>query len=214
MERQPLETTCYSLSNTPPRAPADRRDGDRLMTLYRVGSLSIDQRRELCLIKNISAGGMMVRAYCVIVEGTRLTVEFKSGQPIAGVVSWSRDVHVGISFDQPIDVLDLLTTSLDGPRPRMPRIEVEAFATLREGASTYRMRVCDVSQGGLKIRCETRLVPGSDVIVTLAGIDPQPGVVRWVDGDLMGLTFNRMIDLPTLVEWLRDQRKTVQAAGQ
>ena len=63
--------------------PSDRRDGERLMTLYRVGSLSIDDRRELCLIKNISAGGMMVRAYCVIPQGTRLTVEFKCGQPIS-----------------------------------------------------------------------------------------------------------------------------------
>lgn len=207
MEVQPLETTRYSLSDAPPRAPTERRDGERLMTLYRVGSLSIDARRELCLIKNISAGGMMVRAYCVIAQGTRLTVEFKCGQPITGVANWVRDVHVGISFDDPIDVLDLLTTSMDGPRPRMPRIEVESFATLREGASTYRMRVCDVSQGGLKIRCETRLSPGSDVIVTLAGIEPQPGVVRWVDGDLMGITFNRMLALPALVEWLQEQRE-------
>ena len=108
MELQAVETTRYSLSDAPPQAPEDRRDGERLMTLYRVGSLSIDQRRELCLIKNISAGGMMVRAYCVIKQGTRLTVEFKCGQPLAGVVSWSRDVHIGISFDEPIDVLDLL----------------------------------------------------------------------------------------------------------
>lgn len=182
------------------------------MTLYRVGSLSFDNRRELCLIKNISAGGMMVRAYCVITQGTRLTVEFKSGQPVAGVVSWTRDVHVGIAFDAPIDVIDLLTPSMEGPRPRMPRIDVEAFATLREGASTYRMRVCDVSQGGLKIRCEVRLAPGSDVVITLPGIDPQPGVIRWVEGDLMGLTFNRMIALPILVEWLREQRKAVESA--
>lgn len=213
MELQQVETTRYSLSDTPPLALGERREGDRLMTLYRVGSLSIAEHRELCLIKNISAGGMMVRAYCVIAQGTRITVEFKCGQPITGLVSWSSDVHVGISFDDPIDVLDLLSTSMEGPRPRMPRIEVEAFATLREGASTYRMRVCDISQGGLKIRCESRLVPGSDVVITLAGIEPQSGVVRWVEGDLMGVTFNRMLALPTLVEWLRDQRDTIRAAG-
>ena len=213
MELQPIETTRYSLSDAPPRAPEDRREGDRLMTLYRVGSLAIGERRELCLIKNISAGGMMVRAYCVVSHGTRLTVELKCGQPIAGVVTWARDVHVGISFDEPIDVLDLLATSMEGPRPRMPRIEVESFATLREGASTYRMRVCDVSQGGLKIRCETRLTPGSDVVITLAGIEPQPGVVRWAEGDLMGITFNRMLALPILVEWLRGQRESIRTAG-
>lgn len=213
MELQQVETTRYSLSDAPPRAPSERREGDRLMTLYRVGSLSIAERRELCLIKNISAGGMMVRAYCVIAQGTRLSVEFKCGQPIAGVVSWARDVHVGISFDDSIDVLDLLTTSMEGPRPRMPRIEVESLATLREGASTYRMRVCDISQGGLKIRCEARLAPGSDVVITLTGIAPQPGVVRWVEGDVMGITFNRMLALATLVEWLRDQRDTIRNAG-
>ena len=100
---------------------------------------------------------------------------------------------------------------MEGPRPRMPRIEVESFATLREGASTYRMRVCDVSQGGLKIRCEVRLSPGSDVVVTLAGIEPQPGVVRWVDDDMMGITFNRMLALPALVDWLQQQREMSRA---
>ena len=213
MELQPVETTLYSLSDVPPRAPENRRDGDRLMTLYRVGSLSIAERRELCLIRNISAGGMMVRAYCLITEGTRLTVELKCGQPISGVVSWAQDVHVGISFDDPIDVIDILTTSMEGPRPRMPRIEVNRFITLREGASTYRVRACDISQGGLKIRCEAPLALDSEVVVTLTGIKPKPGVVRWVDGNHMGVTFNRMLALPTLVEWLRDQRGSTSSEG-
>jgi len=73
--------------------------------------------------------------------------------------------------------------------------------------------VCDISQGGLKIRCETPLSPGSDVVITLTGIAPQPGLVRWVEGDLMGITFNRMLALATLVEWLRDQRDTIRTAG-
>jgi hypothetical protein len=115
VDPQPAETTLYSLS---PAAPpdTDRRDGDRLMTLYRVGSLSLADRRELCLIKNISAGGMMVRVYCTIPEGTRLTVELKCGQSITGAVSWTRDVHLGISFDEPVDVLDILAN----PAARAP----------------------------------------------------------------------------------------------
>ena len=212
MKLQPVETTLYSLSDDPPCALSERREGDRLMSLYRVGSLSIAERRELCLIKNISAGGMMVRAYCAIDPSTRLTVEFKHGQPIAGVVSWVRDVPVGISFDEPIDVLDLLTPSMEGPRPRMPRIQVDGFITLREGASTYRVRLCDVSQGGLKIRCETSLAPSSDVVVTLPRIAPKPAVVRWSEGPHMGITFNRMLALPTLVDWLRDQHDSTRAA--
>ena len=209
MNVQPVETTLYSLSDAPPGAPDDRRDGDRLMTLYRVGSLVIAGSRELCLIKNISAGGMMVRTFCPIPEGTRVSVELKFGQPITGVVSWARDIHVGISFDELIDVIDVLSPSAEGPRPRLPRIEVSSFITVREGASTYRMRACDIGQGGLKVQCETALVPGTDVVVTLAGIDPQPAVVRWAHADHIGIVFNRLLPLPTLVDWLRDQRASM-----
>lgn len=212
MKQQPVETTLYSLSDAPPRAPEERREGDRLMTLYRVGSLWIGDSRELCLIKNICAGGMMVRAYCTIPEGTRVMIELKCGQPISGVVSWIRDVHLGISFDDPVDILDVLSTSMDGPRPRMPRVQVDCFVTLREGASTHRVQLSDISQGGLKIRCEVPCAPSSDVVVTLPGIAPQRGVVRWVEGDHVGITFNHMLALPTLVEWLRDQRDSSRAA--
>ena len=207
MNVQPAETTIYSLSNATPGAPEERRHGDRLMTLYRVGSLTIAGYRELCLIKNISAGGMLVRAFCAISDGTRLSVELKCGQPIAGTVSWVRDIHVGITFDDPIDVIDILSTSADGPRPRLPRIEVSSFVTLREGASTWRTRLCDISQGGLKVQCAAQLATGSDVVVTLAGIEPLPGVVRWTNAGHIGITFNRLLALPTLVEWLREQRE-------
>ena len=213
MNVQPAETTFYSLSDAIPGAPDERRHGDRLMTLYRVGSLMIAGQRELCLIKNISAGGMMVRAFCPIAEGTPLSVELKCGEPISGVVSWARDAHVGISFDALIDVLDILSTSSEGPRPRLPRIEVSSFAMIREGASTSRARVCDISQGGLKLQCAMALVPGSEVVVMLAGIEPQPGVVRWTNADQVGVTFNRLLALPALVDWLRAQREAGSAAG-
>ncbi len=212
VERQTVETTTYSLSDIVPSASDERRRDDRMMTLYRVGSIAIDERRELCLIKNICAGGMMVRTYCSILEGTRVTVELKCGQPISGVVSWARDAHAGIGFDEPIDVFEILSTSMEGPRPRRPRIEVDGFLTLREGASTYRVRLCDISQGGLKIRCENALAADSHVIVMINGIAPQPSVVRWIDGHYMGITFNRMLALPVLVEWLRDQRDSLRTA--
>lgn len=210
MEIQPVETTLYSLSDAPP-APAgeaDRREGDRHMTLYRVGSILLEDRRELCLIKNISAGGMMIRLYCPIVEGTPVTVELKSGQPIHGKISWTRNHQAGIAFDQTIDVIDILSTTMDGPRPRMPRIETNCLATLREGANVLRVQACDISQGGVKVRCETPVAPGSDVIVSLPGLEPQPGIACWNDRGFIGVNFNRLIPLGELVGWLHAQSDT------
>lgn len=215
MNSQPVETTLYSLSDAPPApsADADRRDGERHMTLYRVGSILVDERRELCLIKNISAGGMMIRLYCSIAEGTAVTVELKSGQPISGRIGWVRDHHAGIAFNQPIDVVDILSSTMEGPRPRMPRIETNGFAMLREGVNVLRVRTCDISQGGMKIESEAILPQGTDVIVTLPGLDPQPGITCWNDNGFTGITFNRLLPLGQLVAWLHDQRELQRSAS-
>jgi PilZ domain-containing protein len=184
----------------------DRRDGERMMTLYRVGSILVEDRRELCLIKNISAGGMMIRLYCTVAEGTPVTVELKSGQPISGSINWTREHHAGITFDQQIDVIDILSTTMEGPRPRMPRIEASCHATVREGANVYRVKLCDISQGGVKIRCEAVLPEGSEVIISLPGMEPQRGIACWSDGGFAGVTFNRLLPLSELVGWLQGQR--------
>ena len=206
VEAQPVETTIYSLSDAPPAADADRRDGQRHMTLYRVGSIVVESRRELCLIKNISAGGMMIRLYCTIEEGMPVTIELKSGQPINGQISWTRDHNAGIVFDQPIDVIDILSSTMAGPRPRMPRIETHCHATLRDGANILRVRVRDISQGGVKVECATQLSKGVEVIVALPGLEPQPGLACWIDDGFIGVTFNRLIPLGELVSWLNEQR--------
>lgn len=207
MNTQPVETTIYSLSDAPPSADCDRRDGQRHMTLYRVGSILIDDRRELCLIKNISAGGMMIRLYCSVADDSPVTVELKSGQPIRGKISWTRDSNAGIAFDQPIDVIDILSNSMEGPRPRMPRIETDAFATLREGANVLRVRICDISQGGVKLASEAVLPQGADVVVGLPGLEPQRGIACWTEGGFTGITFNRPIPLSELVAWLQQRRE-------
>lgn len=212
MEEQPVETTLYSLSTSAPH-PLDRRDGERQLTLFRVGTLTVGDRRELCLIKNISEGGMLIRAYCPLEPGTRLAVELKRGEQIEGVVSWVRDACVGIKFNESVDVVALLANSMDGPRPRMPRVEIRCIASVRQGAHVYGMRAHDISQGGVKVEFDRDLEVGSDVVVTLPGLAPQQGVVRWRDGSYYGITFNKLLALSELVEWLHEQRELLRATG-
>ncbi len=84
---------------------------------------------------------------------------------------------------------------------------------LRDGANTLRVRVCDISQGGVKIACETIVPRGADVVVTLPGIEPQRGIACWVEGGFIGITFNRLIPLGELVGWLQEQRETQRTAS-
>lgn len=212
MQERPVETTLYSLADAPPEAD-ERRDGDRHLTLFRVGAMMIGERRELCLIKNISAGGMRIRAYCMLEVGTRLSVELKCGEPVEGTARWVDGDSVGIAFDHPIDVIDLLSSSMDGPRPRMPRVAIDCAALIREGATTRRIHARDISQGGLKLLCEAPLPKGAEVVVTLPGLEPLPGVVRWQEGEAFGITFNRVLPLPRLVAWIGDQRERLRRAS-
>lgn len=212
MEEQPVETTLYSLADTMPREP-ERRIDERHLTLFRVGSVTIGDRRELCLIKNISAGGMLIRAYCRLETGTHLSVELKLGEQVPGTVSWVRDDCAGIAFDEPVDVVEMLATSMNGPRPRMPRVEVRCIASVRCGSQVYGLLARDISQGGMKVESSRELEIGSDVVVTLPGMAPLAGVVRWSYAGCYGITFNRLLALSELVGWLQDQRETLRQAS-
>ncbi|HET6942831.1 MAG TPA: PilZ domain-containing protein [Sphingomicrobium sp.] len=212
MDDQPVETTLYSLSDRPPD-PVERRDDERYLTLFRVGTVMINDRRELCLIKNISAGGMMIRPYCKLEVGDKVSVELKRGEQIPGYINWVRQDSAGIAFNERIDVVELLATSMEGPRPRMPRVEVRCIASVRQGANVYGMRAHDVSQGGVKVESERELEVGGDVLVTLPGLPSKNAVVRWRQGRSYGITFRRLIALAELVEWLRSQRELLRASS-
>jgi hypothetical protein len=206
VEQQAVETTTYSLATSPPTQP-DRRGGDRFLSLLRVGAIMVGERRELCLIRNISAGGMMVRAYSGIPVGTALTVELKQGDPVSGIVKWVEDGLTGVEFKEPIDVLLLLAPPGEGPRPRLPRIEVECTAWVRQDGDVIRTRVINISQGGICVQARSPLTTGADVVVTLPGLTPAAGVVKWADGGVYGIAFNRALILSELVAWLQEQQK-------
>ena len=207
----PVDTTAYSLSSKPP-SPDDRRDGDRHLTLFRVGAMTVDGHRELCLIKNISEGGMMIRPYCRLDEGASLTIELKTGYSVACTVAWTRETTAGVEFETSVDVLEILTCSEHGPRPRMPRIEVDSHATVRDGSTVHRMRIQDISQGGVKLESAIVLCSGTDLVVSLPGLPAQPASVRWCEGGQLGATFNRLLPLADLVTWLKTMREQLRAA--
>lgn len=208
MDELHFDSTVYSLDDCAP-APSDRREGERHLTLFRVGAVTVGERRELCLIKNISAGGMKVRPYCDFAEGQRVAIEVKTGMTVPGTVTWLRDGNAGIAFERPIDVVEFLSQSLDGVRPRMPRIEVDCTATVREGARLHQVRVCDVSQGGAKVEVRAPLDVRSEVTFTVPGLETRAASVGWSSSTHAGITFNDLLPLAQLVDWLkvlRDQR--------
>jgi PilZ domain len=206
MKEKPVETTLYSLAASAPARP-DRRSDERFLSLLRVGAITVSGTRELCLIRNISAGGMMIRAYSEIAPGTRLSIELKQGDPVSGIVQWVENGLTGVTFDSPIDVLALLAPSGVGPRPRLPRIEIDSTAWVRQDADVIRTKTINISQGGIRVESPKPLTVGADVVVTLPGLTPAAGVVKWSDGGAFGIGFNRALVLSELVRWLQEQQE-------
>jgi hypothetical protein len=204
VENQILETS-FSVSEQVP-APPERREGERYVTILRVGVLVIDGRRELCLIRNVSAGGLMAHVYSPVRPGQRVVVELKSNQQIEGEVEWVRDADAGIAFDVKVDISQLLANPAvleNGWRPRLPRVEIDRLATLRVGARTYWVHTRDVSQGGVKIETDQPLETGTAVMITLENLRPLAATVRWQKGRACGIAFNDLLPFEELIAWLK-----------
>jgi hypothetical protein len=173
----------------------------------RVGTLVVDGRRELCLIRNISAGGLMAHVYSTLAPGERVTVELKTNHAIPGHVVWTREGNSGIQFDAEVDVAELLAHPIISPngwRPRTPRVEIDRMATLRIGARTQWVRALDISQSGVKIETDHAPAEGADVVLTLEGFRPLYGAVRWAGADGCGIAFNQLIPFGELIQWLKE----------
>jgi hypothetical protein len=184
------------------RRPRERRQDVRYTKLLRVGLVQTRSGKELCLVRNISAGGLMARVYAPKAVGTQATVELKSGCSVNGTVVWTQDPDIGIEFDERVDVEAVLNGYLDlNQRPRLPRLEVDRPVTLRIGSRLCRAVARDISQGGIKadlpIEC-----PRGEIVVSLPGLYPIRGAVRWSQGHQAGIAFNELLPLPTLMGWL------------
>ncbi|MEA3047236.1 MAG: hypothetical protein QOJ53_1568 [Sphingomonadales bacterium] len=202
---EPAIETGFSLSHAVP-APPERRSSERLLKILRVGTLVIGVRRELCLIRNISAGGVMAHVYSRLAPGDRVVVELKTRQPVAGRVVWVCEANAGIAFDTPVDVAELLANPAvldNGWRPRTPRVEIDRMATLRAGARTWWVQARDISQSGVKVETDHPPAPDAEVVLALEGFRPMPGVVRWSRDGSCGIAFNQLIPFGELIDWLK-----------
>jgi hypothetical protein len=200
------EETLFSFSQHTPDLRSDRRGEPRQLTILRVGALIGSAGRELCLIRNISAGGIMAHVYGRHPDGEPVAIELKSNQQITGRVVWAEGSNIGIRFNEPIDVADMLSSQAvieSGLRPRLPRVEVDRLATLRCGSRVYGVNTRDISQGGVKIETDEPLEVGAEVVLTMEKFRPLQGVVRWCANGLAGLEFNQLVPFAELMVWLR-----------
>src|SRR3546814_11472109 len=85
-----FEETTFSFSDNAPPPPGERRQQARHLPILRVGTLISEDDRELCLVRNISAGGLTATVYSANQSDTRTAVDHKTKQQIQGIVAEPR----------------------------------------------------------------------------------------------------------------------------
>lgn len=203
--------TRISLGTDVP-ANDERRADNRTLSIFRVAKL-MTQAESLCVVRNISSGGLMAETYEPLVVGQAVHLQFASEITLAGAVVWRRDRLAGIQFDEPIDVFELLRPTSDFRpmrfRNRPPRVHVSGLVELRAGACYHRAKLCDISQGGAKLLVPEPLRVDEEVVLRAGTLNPLRGNVRWQETNAIGIAFHSPVPLDELTRWTGAVRRTL-----
>lgn len=200
-----------------PEVPVmERRNDDRSkISVYRSAMLRWSGYEALCLIRNISPGGLMGKLHTSLPPGEPVQVEIRSGHEIAGRVAWSDEGMVGVQFDERIDVLEVLHAPVHGEpglAQRMPRLRIACPVSLVAEGMRVGATLVDVSQGGVKIEADF-LREGDEVTVGVHGLETHRGVVRWSHDGRAGIAFLAAIPFDTLAKWALDRQAELAEPG-
>lgn len=200
--------TVYSLSGEVP--PVDVRFDEVDKSALWPGALTSGSIRHVCSVRKLSAGGAVLHVDHPVTVGQRLELELMNGMPLDGQVAWCRGSEVGLRFDETIDVFALIAhdiVSQPGERRRMPRVELTCPALLETPTGTEYVTTRDISQGGAKIDVPNRLQAETRITITLDGMHPVEGVVRWSQDNVAGIAFLPELRWQDLMLWLKERRK-------
>ena len=198
-----FESTTVSLSTAVPR-PSERRDGERVSAMLRVGKLTTAAGvQQLIRIKNLSAGGLMAFIAAPPSVGDLVGIELSSATIPARVV-WTREDLVGLKFDQNLDLGELLAgrKQRHGFRARPPRLEIACRASVKVGKLYYSVDVHDISLGGMKVEPIEEYCVGKKGVVVVESLRPIKGEVRWYSDRRAGIVFDKPLEFDELAEWV------------
>jgi hypothetical protein len=181
----------------------ERRSEPRGATVFRPVLIESRGMSNVCLVRNLSPSGMKARVYTELHVGDAVTVQFVSGAPVRGRVTWCQTEHAGVEFAEPINVADVLASTsqraIDGKLNRAVRVPLGATCELTVDGRTLCEAISDISQRGLKA-LTSYLRDRDQVIVHLQSLGERRAVVRWTRPGMAGLNFLRPLSFDELAK--------------
>ena len=178
-----------------PAASVEQRDAPRVALMMRNAKLAIDGREILCIVRDVSATGLRIRGFHQIPSGKACSIELFEGQRLPIEEAWNTGTEAGYRFSEAKDI-DALVHEY-GPFPRRPiRINLAMPGVVIAGDVGTQVIIRNLSQQGACIESDSRWAPSRLVRLTGRCLpDPLHAKMRWRDGQLHGLVFERTFTL-------------------
>jgi hypothetical protein len=184
---------------------AERRSSVRHTAVTQVAKIRLaGDREELCLLRDISSGGIRAHAYVRLAVGTPLIVELRTAHSASGRVAWAVDDLIGVSFDEQIPTAALLAhCSLDEKAGtlRPPRIKVNMRGLLRIHDRASMVSIGNLSLAGLQIAAPTPLPVGTACTIALTGLPARAASICWWREGHAGLMLTEAFDYASFAAW-------------
>ncbi|MDB5677921.1 PilZ domain-containing protein [Sphingomonas bacterium] len=182
----------------------DLRADARHRTVLQVAKLATERGDELCILRNVSAGGLRAEVYCQLAVGDPVQLELRTGRGMAGRVVWASGSSIGVAFDRKVPILSYLAHQAMqelGRRVRPPRVRIGEPGILRLPEGDFLAAIVDASQAGMRIRSDRKLSAGTECKVVGEGLGERGALVRWCRDGEMGVQLKQPLSFREFAQW-------------
>ncbi|WP_422055334.1 PilZ domain-containing protein [Sphingomonas sp.] len=159
-----------------------------------------------CFVHRITAAGATLTVSGPVTDGDRGRIELPFGVTAEGSVLGDDPAAFTFCFDEPLDVVAALArclAALPSERRQMPRVELRQRLCIRHGDQVDFAWTRNLSPAGLGVETRAALHVGEAVEVTLDGLRPIGGEIRWTERGQSGIAFAEELGWQILMPWLR-----------
>lgn len=165
------------------------------------------------VLTDISEQGCRIVRPAVLTRDTSITLSVGGFAPFGATVVWTSPKEAGLRFDSPVHaaLIAQIVSAAKG-RKRAKRLLSPGLVRREERervwhlklpvgfedaaaptATRHRLRgeLCDLSTDGCRIVSDVAVLPGTGLLLTIAHHPPILGIVRWSEGEAIGVEFGQ-----------------------
>ncbi len=159
-----------------------------------------------CFVHRITSAAATLTVTGPIGHGDRATIILPFGLSAEGSIIGHDPAALAFRFDAPVDVVGALARCLaaqSADQRQMPRIELRQRLCVRHSGQVDFAWTRNLSPAGIGVETRAVLTPGEAVEITLDGLRPLQGEVRWTESGQAGIAFAEELGWQKLMPWLR-----------